>query len=158
MIYTWHNVFLSFLQLHYYLIGDQARMTNLITLLRLYAKDHNIHNFGKSVSLLLDTPTARKLIPSISTLVHPKHRSQFEAMVSYNSQTRSYTGSSPRLQHHRRGLNRSYSDSSLPASVFDEGVTRGVRLVAIEKSQGEGFGFTISGNAPVFIRSVDVGV
>lgn len=132
-------------------------MTNLITLLRLYAKDHNIHNFGKSVSLLLGTPTARKLIPSISTLVHPKHRSQFEAMVSYNSQTHSDYGSSPHLQHRRRGLNRSYSDSSLPASMLNEAIDRGVRLVGIEKNQGKGFGFTISGNAPVFIRSVDLG-
>lgn len=133
-------------------------MTNLITLLRLYAKDHNIHSFGKSVSLLLSTPTARKLIPSISSLVHPKHRSQFEAMVSYNTQTHSNSGASPRLQHHRRGLNRSYSDSSLPVSVSNEDADRSVRLIAIEKSQGEGFGFTISGNAPVFIRSVDLGV
>lgn len=133
-------------------------MTNLVTLLRLYAKDHNIQNFGKSVSLLLSTPVARKLIPAISNLVHPKHRAQFEVMVSYNSQTHSDSGSSPRLQLRRRGHNRSYSDSALPVILPNEAVDDGVRLIAMEKRQGEGFGFTVSGNAPVFIRSVDLGV
>ena len=134
-------------------------MTNLVTLLRLYAKDHNIQNFGKSVNLLLSTPVARKLIPAISNLIHPKHRAQFEVLVSHNSQTHSDSGSSPRLQHHRRGHNRSYSDSALPVVLPNEALGEDdVRLVAMEKRQGEGFGFTVSGNTPVFIRSVDLGV
>jgi predicted metalloprotease with PDZ domain len=149
-------------QMQYYLIGDDIKRTNLVTLLRLYAKDHNIDNFGRSVALLLVTPTERKLIPFIKNLIHPDDRSALDGHLAQSSGGRRRAsqpallqlGHSPRHSpHHSPALRRDRSiTSSLPNLL--SGLPR---LVTFDRSQGEGFGFTLSGNAPVFIRSVDRG-
>ena len=83
--------------MQYYLIGENIKKTNLVTLLRLYAKDHNVDNFGQSVALLLETPTERKLLPFIRNLLHPSHQAKFDALVCTRSSHVSQLRRSPNL-------------------------------------------------------------
>ena len=133
------------------------KKTNLVTLLRLYAKDHNIDSFGKSVALLLVTPTERKLIPSIRNLVHQDDRSKLDVHISAcrpsggrrrtSQPVLPQMGHSPLLQ---RDTSRTSSLPNLLSAL--------PRTVTFDRRQGEGFGITLSGNAPVFVRSVDRGM
>lgn len=53
------------MQIDYYLMGDSMKKTHLLTLLRLYSRNKDIHSLSSSLNILLDSPIERRLFTDI---------------------------------------------------------------------------------------------
>ncbi|XP_022095372.1 delphilin-like isoform X6 [Acanthaster planci] len=62
--------------------NDHLRKDVLVSLLKQYAKDKRVDNFGRALASLLTTPSQRQLFEDIRIFVPPKHRARFDYLVS----------------------------------------------------------------------------
>ncbi|KAM9305949.1 delphilin [Gastrophryne carolinensis] len=158
-------------------LGDEpALKEKVFALLKQYAQERKVDHLAYSLSMILTEESRHSLIDSIRIFIPKKHRQRFDHVVSQSLISkicRSRTERSNRLRrsrsedHHERllvstkaahmphwqdetGKGMKKSSSSIASSV---GTGKPHRTVRVCKGSSS-FGFTLRGNAPVWIESV----
>uniref|UniRef100_A0A8C5QT10 Grid2 interacting protein n=1 Tax=Leptobrachium leishanense TaxID=445787 RepID=A0A8C5QT10_9ANUR len=158
-------------------LGDQpALKEKVFALLKQYAQERKVEPLAYSLPLILTEESQRRLIDSIRIFIPKKHRHRFDHVVSQSLISkicRSRSEHSNRLRrsrsedHHERLL---VSTRAAPIPPCPDELSRGLKKSSslISSSVGTGkphrtvrvckgsssFGFTLRGNAPVWIESV----
>ncbi|XP_063286574.1 delphilin [Pelobates fuscus] len=158
-------------------LGDQpALKEKVFSLLKQYAQEKKVDHLAYTLPLILTEESQRRLIDSIRIFIPKKHRQRFDHVVSQSLISkicRSRSERSNRLRrsrsedHHERLL---VSTRAAPLPHSQDEVGRGLKkspsLVAGSVGTGKphrtvrvckgssSFGFTLRGNAPVWIESV----
>ncbi|EDO47906.1 predicted protein [Nematostella vectensis] len=165
-----------FLQMNYYLPGDSVKKGRLIKALNKYARDRHIEHLCKALVGILQTHIERKLLREIRFLIPNKHKPQFDVMVGMNSELKrphhpvsampfdslSRSSTTDDFDFGESAQFRTWSSASSFQSQYSNqkgGINADPpRSVPIKRGgPGAGFGFTLTGNAPVCVRSVDKG-
>ncbi|EDO48372.1 predicted protein [Nematostella vectensis] len=165
-----------YLQMNYYLPGDNVKKGRLIKALNKYARDRHIEHLCKALVGILQTHIERKLLREIRFLIPNKHKPQFDVMVGMNSELKrphhpvsampfdslSRSSTTDDFDSGESAQFRTWSSASSFQSQYSN-QKRGInadppRSVPIKRGgPGAGFGFTLTGNAPVCVRLVDKG-
>ncbi|XP_048576309.1 delphilin isoform X2 [Nematostella vectensis] len=165
-----------YLQMNYYLPGDSVKKGRLIKALNKYARDRHIEHLCKALVGILQTHIERKLLREIRFLIPNKHKPQFDVMVGMNSELKrphhpvsampfdslSRSSTTDDFDFGESAQFRTWSSASSFQSQYSNqkgGINADPpRSVPIKRGgPGAGFGFTLTGNAPVCVRSVDKG-
>ncbi|XP_077980007.1 delphilin-like [Glandiceps talaboti] len=114
--------------------NDPARKDALLALLKQYAKDKRIEHLARTLMMLLNTPAQRQLLQEIRIFIPPMHREKFDKTIARMNQQ-------PARPVDARHL------------APQQGRKKVVRIVRT----GGVFGFTLTGQNPVIVESVDPG-
>ncbi|XP_006817000.1 delphilin-like [Saccoglossus kowalevskii] len=117
------------------LYGDPAKKDALLALLKQYARDKNVEHLAKTLTVLLNTPTQKQLLQEIRIFIPPSHRQKFDTAIA--------------------SMNQQYRNEPANARELMPPISK-KRVVHINRIGGV-FGFTLTGQTPVYIESVDPG-
>uniref|UniRef100_A0A7D9NJQ6 Glutamate receptor, ionotropic, delta 2 (Grid2)-interacting protein n=1 Tax=Xenopus tropicalis TaxID=8364 RepID=A0A7D9NJQ6_XENTR len=158
-------------------LGDQSALKEKVfSLLKQYAQDRKVDTLANSLSMILTQESHHLLIDNIRIFIPKKHRQRFDNVVSQSlisKMCRSRSDRSNRLRrsrsedHHERLL-VSTRAAPIPQSQDEggRGLRKSTSLIASSVGTGKpqrtvrvckgssSFGFTLRGNAPVWIESV----
>jgi C-terminal processing protease CtpA/Prc len=114
---------------------DEQKKKQILVLLDHYNTNRDIEGLGRGLYMLLETPTERELLNDIRSLIQPSDLIRFDLLLSYERP-------------------HSVTQRSLPKSR-DSYTEDNLRLLEICRGPNGEYGFSLSGNSPVFVRSVD---
>ncbi|XP_070579787.1 delphilin-like isoform X2 [Ptychodera flava] len=116
------------------LYNEPAKKEALLSLLKQYARDKKIERLTKTLVMLLNSQQQKQLLYDVRIFIPPMHRDKYDAIITGMSQNPQMALDTRQIidPHHRK------------------------KVIRITRTNGI-FGFTLSGQNPVYVESIDPG-